>query len=228
MFSYNIIKPEIFDNNITAFFTSKPLGVEKNLIAKLLSIKEDNIVFPVQTHSDKVLIIENNYENIEADAIITQQKSILIGVKVADCVPILIYDKKNIIVGAVHAGWRGTAKKIVSKTIKTMIANFTSKPSNIFVALGPSIKGCCYNVGEDVFKELCEVTDNKFQYFKKINDKYYIDLSIINIMQLLNEGILFKNIWNSNDCTYCNPHRFFSYRYMKKYGGSQGGFIGII
>lgn len=228
MFNYNIIKPEIFDNKVTAFFTTKSLGVNKNLIAKLLSIKEDNIVFPIQTHSDIVLILDKYYKNIEADAIITQKTGILIGVKVADCIPILIYDKKNNIIGAVHAGWRGTAKEIISKTIKTMVKNFSSKPANILVALGPSIKGCCYNVGKDVLKELRKVVDSKFSFYKKINDKYYIDLSFINIMQMLNEGIEPNNIWNSNYCTYCNPDKFFSYRYMKKYNGSQGGFIGII
>jgi YfiH family protein len=225
---HEIIKPDIFGEDLTAFFTTKSVGIDKNIIAKLLAINENKIFFPEQKHTDIVHILDSNLVSVVADAVITNKKGIMLGVKVADCVPILVYEKKNRILGVIHAGWRGTVKKLTSKTIKIMKESFSSNPLDIFIALGPSIKICCYDVGEDVIKLLPNTINTHLQYISKKDNKYFIDLSTININQIMDESVPYENIWNSSDCTCCMPNKYFSYRYMKTYAGSQGGFIGIL
>ncbi len=107
-----------------------------------------------------------------------------------------------------------------------MVKQFKSLPDDIIMALGPSIKGNCYLVDIEVKDAVCKATGNGEYYMQK-DRKYYVDLSSANILQAISSGIPGKNIWNSTECTYCNPGNYFSYRYSKKYNGSQGGFIGI-
>jgi YfiH family protein len=223
-----LIYPHIFNGNIKAFFTGKPVGVEIDKITGILSLKKEDIFLPIQKHTDKVLILKDNLKPKIADAVITQQKDILIGVQTADCVPILLFDRKRSIVGAVHAGWRGTAVQIVKKTVKSMSEFFNSSPEDIIVAIGPSIRWRCYEVGYEVKDAICKATGEGTYYWKKNEKKYYLDLTSANMLQISSLGIPEKNIWISNECTYCNPDKYYSYRYSKFYNGSQGGFIGIL
>jgi YfiH family protein len=161
-----------------------------------------------------------------ADAVVTQRKGILLGVRVADCVPILLYDRLKSAVGAVHAGWRGTASQIVKKTVGMMVELFDSAPDDIVVAIGPSIRWQCYDVGIEVREAVCEATgEGKYCIWR--NGKCFIDLSSANRIQVLSSGIPADNIWSSVECTRCNPDSFYSYRYSGEYTGGQGGFIGV-
>ncbi|MEW6068602.1 MAG: peptidoglycan editing factor PgeF [Nitrospirota bacterium] len=223
-----LIRPDIFNGYVNAFFTDKSLGVDIDKISKILPIKKEDIFLPVQKHTDKVLVIDSVLNPDVADAVITRRKGILIGVQVADCVPILLFDKKKSVAGAVHAGWRGTAAQIIKKTIKLMIEDFNSAPEDILIAMGPSIRGNCYTVDDDVRDAVCRVTGNGEYYIRRSDGKYSIDLSSANMIQAISMGIPEKNIWRSKDCTYCNPNKYYSYRYSKAYNGSQGGFIGIL
>jgi len=215
-----------FSNGVKAFFTSKSLGAEINKISNILSIKKEDIFLPIQRHTDKVLVIESDLESKVADAIVTKRKGILIGVQVADCVPVLLFDRKKSIIGSVHAGWRGTAAQIVKKTIKLMVEDFNSSPDDIIIAFGPSIRWNCYYVGYEVKDAVCKATGNG-KYHVKTDGGYCIDLSSANMLQALSMSIPEKNIWSSNECTYCNPDKYYSYRYSNGCAGRQGGFIGI-
>ena len=221
-----LICPDIFDGHVKAFFTSKSLGAEINKISNILSIKKEDIFLPIQRHTDKVLVIESDLESKVADAIVTKRKGILIGVQVADCVPVLLFDRKKSIIGSVHAGWRGTAAQIVKKTIKLMVEDFNSSPDDIIIAFGPSIRWNCYYVGYEVKDAVCKATGNG-KYHVKTDGGYCIDLSSANMLQALSMSIPEKNIWSSNECTYCNPDKYYSYRYSNGCAGRQGGFIGI-
>ncbi|MBE0425665.1 MAG: peptidoglycan editing factor PgeF [Nitrospirae bacterium] len=223
-----LICPDIFNDQVKAFFTTKHLGVEIDKITSILSFKKENIFLPVQKHTDEVLVLKNGLEPEIADAVITQRKGILIGVQTADCVPVLLFDRKRLVVGAVHAGWRGTAAQIVKKTIESMNKLFNSFPEDIIIAIGPSIRWSCYEVGCEVKDAICKVTGEKTYYWKKNEKKYYLDLTSANMLQISSMGIPEKNIWISDECTYCNPNKYYSYRYSKSYNGSQGGFIGIL
>ena len=105
-----------------------------------------------------MLVLDSDLSPRIADAVITNNKGILLGVQVADCVPVLLYDVKRNVIGVVHAGWRGTAVSILKKTIETMRERFSSFPDDIKIAIGPSIRWCCYHVGYDVLESVEKAT----------------------------------------------------------------------
>ncbi|MEW6162547.1 MAG: peptidoglycan editing factor PgeF [Nitrospirota bacterium] len=217
---------DFFSNRVKAFFTRKSLGVNIEEICSILSIKREDVYLPVQRHTDKIQVIRTDLNPKIADAVLTKRKGILIGVQVADCVPILFSDIKRLIVGAVHAGWKGTAAQIVKKTIKLMVRDFYSSPEDIKIALGPSIRWSCYHVDSKV-KDAVRKATGEGEYYLQRDGGYCIDLSSANMYQALSMGIPEGNIWISHECTYCNPKEYYSYRYVKDRTGRQGGFIGI-
>jgi len=137
-----------------------------------------------------------------------------------------LYDSRRLLVGAVHAGWKGTASQIMKKTIILMIDEFDSFPEDIKIAFGPSIRRSCYQVGVEVKEAIYEATGEGDYYLSK-DERHYIDLTSANRYQAMSMGIPERNIWVSRECTYCNPQDYHSYRYEKNYNGAQGGFIGI-
>jgi YfiH family protein len=217
---------ENFSNGVKAFFTRKSLGVDIKEISIILSIKKQDIYLPLQRHTDKVITLENSFNPEIADAVITGRKGVLIGVQVADCVPVLLLDKRNSTIGAVHAGWRGTAAQIIPKTIESMMRHFNSSPEDIHIAIGPSIRWSCYQVGYEVKNAICNATGDGEYYIHK-DGRYCIDLSSANKYQAISMGVLKENIWISHECTYCDPKEYYSYRHDKGITGSQGGFIGV-
>jgi YfiH family protein len=244
-----IIKPSLFDRlPINAFFTTK---MSEHLDFLTSQTPDNKVYLPIQKHTDKVLVLDYDLEPKIADAVITNRKDILIGIQVADCVPLLLYDKKKNVIGAVHAGWRGTSEGILKKTIKAMSDRFYSSPTDVLIAMGPSIRWCCYGVGYEVIEAVCKATevrkirssedkrkeDNSYLlnsstsqplFCKKKGDKYCLDLSTANKYQALSLGIPLENIWMSNECTSCLPEKYYSYRYAKGTTGRQYGFIGIV
>lgn len=211
----------------SACFTGKNPGADPESIAKLYRTTKDHIYFPIQKHTDKIMVIEASLEPAIADAVITRQKGLLIGVQVADCVPILLCDPEKQVVGAVHAGWRGTAEAILKKTIHAFCERFSSNPAHILVAIGPSIRQCCYEVDGDVIRAVSHATGDG-AYFRTRGDKFLLDLAAANQLQAVAMGVSEDNIWKSDYCTFCSPEKFFSYRFSRGSTGRQAGFIGII
>ena len=224
----DLICPDIFERDIKAFFTTRVLGADIKRICEFVSLQKDDIFLPIQRHTSRVFVLDTDMVPPVADAVITKRKGILVGVKVADCVPILLHDREETAVGAVHAGWRGTADQIVRKTIRAMGERFSSSPQNIRIAIGPSIRWDCYIVDREVKERICEATGEGTYMREHTNGKYFIDLASANVQQALSMGVLKENIWMSPDCTCCNPHAYYSYRYGKNSRGRQGGFIGIL
>jgi len=155
------------------------------------------------------------------DAMITNQKNIVLSILTADCVPILLFDRKQNVIAAIHAGWKGTKGNIVLKTVEKMIKDFHSNPHDIIAGIAPSIGRCCYEVGEDVAKYFYDFP----QAYDKKDDKYMLDLPLINRAQLLSMGLIPDNIEMSDICTSCNVEKFFSYR---KEEGCSGRFMSMI
>jgi YfiH family protein len=199
---------EIFKNYpVKSYFSKRINGLEE------LNIKP---FIAVQKHTDKIFLIKEKSDTTNrpiADALITNLKKIPIGVKTADCVPLLMYDIENNVIAAVHSGWKGTAQKIAVKTIKKMTEVYKSKPQNILIAVGPSICGRCYSVGKDVIEEFKKIISYDF-YIKK-DDRFFIDLKEINKNLLKDAGVEEKNIFIHPDCTYCKNEEYQSYRYHK-------------
>ncbi len=183
-----------------------------------------------QTHSDHISIVSTSSEvgwrdastAIEdCDALITNQKELMLTILTADCVPILLFDPKQNVVAAIHAGWKGTYKEIAFKTVQKMQSVFESNPKDIIAGIAPSIGSCCYEVGEDVAKHFLEDKNAYTQQGKK----YMLNLPYINKKQLLKAGLEAENIELSNICTACEVESYFSYR---KEQGCSGRFMSMI
>ncbi|MBZ4663836.1 MAG: pgeF [Caloramator sp.] len=196
----------------------------KNLFKALTdnNMNIDKAVYLRQVHGDEIYIVNSeNYREVKSkfgDALITKEKGIPIGVFTADCVPIIIVDYINKIIAVVHAGWKGTDKRILRKTIEKMVKEFDCDCENMYVVLGPAIASCCFEVGEDVY--------NKFNFREKRDGKYYVDLFLENKKQALDLGVLDRNILLSNICTKCNNDLFYSYR-VNTNTGRIGTFISL-
>jgi len=187
-----------------------------------LGITPGQLKFARQCHSDHIQAIRTLEDQPgEADAIITALPGAAIAVLVADCVPVLLYDEKRRAVAAVHAGWRGTVKKIVSKTIRRMKEEFNSAPSDILVGIGPSISAERYEVGEEVIEQVKEVFDGGAGLLKegKAPGKAYFDLWECNKRQALEEGVPESQIEIAGVCTFSNPRLFFSARKLGPVSG---------
>jgi polyphenol oxidase len=217
--------PNMAHPRIEAFFTMKTLHHPETMMHEIFP-SDTEMYMPIQRHTDRVIILEKNRSPEIADAVLTQKRELFIGICVADCIPVLLFDKRKFVAGAVHAGWRGTASRILGKTIQAMIRQYQSLPDDIMIALGPGIKECCYEVGSEVRDAICRVAgDGNFAIGK--GGKFFIDLSAVNKLQALRLGVPEKNIWVSDECTYCNHDKYHSYRYHKDHAGRQGGFIRI-
>lgn len=221
----DLVIPNVFGASVTAFFTGRRYGTDPADIARLLKRSETLIYMPIQKHTDKVFVLEAGMGPVIADAVVTKRKDVLIGVQVADCVPILLSYRGGGPVAAVHAGWRGTASGILINTIRKMSDRFGVDPSGLSVAIGPSIGGCCYCVGHDVFSAVVNAT-GQGDYHKEKAGQYFLDLKAANKHQAISAGVSEDRIWISDDCTSCKPERYYSYRLSKGPAGRQGGFIG--
>jgi YfiH family protein len=158
---------------------------------------------------------------------VTDARNTFLGVLTADCVPILFLARQQKIVAVVHAGWRGTLKGIVGKTVKLFLESYSVLPSELEVALGPSIDACCYEIGRDVAQPLIEHwAELATSSIENRDDKSYLDLRNLNRAILHRAGIPQSQIYRVGPCTSCAKAEFFSYRREKKETGRQISFIG--
>jgi len=209
----------------------KTIISNRDLVAKeLQTTKPLHFIVANQTHSDNIHIVTEDktkgWKSLsdaieECDALITDRPHVMLTILTADCVPILLYDTKNHVIAAIHAGWKGTKAQIASKTITKMKETFNTKVEDIIAAIAPSIGACCYEVGEDVAQHFFDTP----QGFRQVQDKYMLDLPQINKIQLLQAGLKEEHIEMSNICTACDVEHFFSYR---KEQGCSGRFMSMI
>jgi hypothetical protein len=222
-----VIPPIFHSYQVNAFFTTKAAQCDLSRLAELLAVPSRDIYMPIQKHTDKVMVLDYDREPKIADAVVTNNRGIFIGVQAADCVPVLLFDKKHRVAGAVHAGWRGTAASIVKKTIEMMSQRFSSYPADIIMAIGPSIRSCCYEVGYEVIEAVTRAS-GEGDYSMTNGAKYCLDLASANRQQAISSGVLPEQIWLSDECTFCLPEKYFSYRFAKGTTGRQCGVIGIV
>lgn len=148
----------------------------------------------------------------EGDALISTDPGKAIGVRTADCVPILLLDMETRAVAAVHAGWRGCAAEIVGCAIHKMAADFQTRPSNLLAAIGPCVRECCYEVGGEVVAQFEARIPEWRSTPAKPNGKRNLNLSALNIRQMRAAGIPESQIFDSCLCTCCQIETFYSYR----------------
>lgn len=223
-----VSKGDLGELNLSFKVNDEKANVVENRkrLAEAMGVISEKILFPSQTHSTNIKVIESNTSDKDledTDAILTAEKGLLISVMSADCVPILLYDFKERVIGAVHAGWRGSVGRILSKTISAMEKNFGTKAENLIAGIGPSICQEVYEVGEEVIvgvrKSLGEQPGILLN--KGREDKAFLNLWEINKRQLLEAGVRESSIETAGICTYKNDTTFFSAR---KSGNKAGRF----
>ena len=194
-----------------------------------------------QVHSATIHIIRNASEDLatpdgkailEGDGLMTDQPGGLLAVGTADCIPVLVIDPHNKAVAAFHAGWRGTAARIVEQGIATMQATYGSWPGHLHAAIGPGIGPCCYTVGEEVHASFTTNFTYADQLFHHTGDDLKLDLWQANRRQLLAAGLSGQHITVAGECTACTrtsrrERRFFSHRAEDGRAGRMLNAVGI-
>jgi YfiH family protein len=201
-----------------------------------------------QFHSDVIRLFDAAPpEPCRGDASATDRPGLLLAVQTADCVPILLADTRRRVVAAVHAGWRGTLRRIVQKTVGRMRMEYGTRPGDLIAALGPAIGGCCYEVGTEVARDFSSQFARASEWFDELRTgdepnplqwmnmmppghqpppkNVLLDLRQANRAQLLDAGLSQKNIFVSGLCTACRRDLLFSYR---KEGPQSGRLMAVI
>ena len=189
-------------------------NVKKNLqiVKKKISKSKKNIFLLHQIHSNKFVYIDDKYKlktKPKADAIITNQRNLPIGVLTADCVPILIFDNKKNMIAAIHAGWKGAYKDIIKRVISFMIKK-GCKPKNVSAVIGPCISVKNYEVKKDFIKKFIKKDKKNKIFFKNFKNKNFFSLNSYIHSQL--KGLNIKNIEVINKDTFDTKNNFFSAR----------------
>ena len=185
-----------------------------------------------QVHSAEMHTVDTTAKNailMTGDGLLTAAPGLLLGILTADCVPVLIADMRRRVVGAFHAGWRGTVQRIVEKGAAEMIARFGSKPADLGALIGPAIGACCYIVGSEVRERFLV----EFEYGAEVMSlvpeavpgTVKLDLREANRRQLLTAGLPGDRIHLAGSCTSCEPQRYFSHRQS---GGRTGRMMSVV
>lgn len=179
-----------------------------------------------QIHSTQVMVFDRPVKTGvltqgEGDALVTNQRQVLLVVRTADCVPVLLVDNEIGVIGAIHAGWRGAVGGIVPKTIQTCVEQFGSDVANMYVAIGPSIGLCCYEVDVPVIEPLRRHYPDWVGVFEETTvGKGMLDLKQLIWHQILASGIPEHQVERIEHCTRCRDDLFFSYRREGKVNGT--------
>ncbi len=192
---------------------------------KSVGITNSNIFFVNQVHSDKIFLLDDvditcdDVAKISADALLTHIPGKPIGVFTADCIPVLIYDPRLKVIGAIHAGRRGSEQDILFKVVREMGRVYGSCPEELVAGFGPAIGGCCYEVGEDCVEPFKKMFPDERGWLRPgTSGKYFIDLITVNKMAGEKAGLLPENIFSLDHCTCCSSSNLYSYRREGKTG----------
>lgn len=211
-----------------------PRNVLQNyrILGDAVGFAPERLVFARQVHGDTIRYVtaENAGEGLFApvqmacDALVTDVPGLALAVFTADCTPILLWDRAGGAVGAIHAGWRGTAADIAGKTVRAMQAYFGSEPEDICGAIGPNIGACCFETDGDVPGAIRETLGKETDRFvTRTGAKYHVDLKGVNRALLERAGVVQVDV--SQACTACQPERFWSHRVVGQDRGSMAAVI---
>lgn len=210
-----------------------PENVAKNhkILANAIGFDTKKLVLSHQVHGDTVRCVTaadargmDHHTYPECDGLITNDSGTALMIFTADCTPILLYDPVTGAVGAVHAGWRGTALDIAGKAVGAMVDAFGCRPADIRAAIGPNIGFCCFETDAEVPDAMVKTYGADAEaWLRPSGDKYYVNLKEINALSLRRAGVIHIEI--STDCTMCSHDRFWSHRFTRGVRGSQGALI---
>lgn len=234
---------------ITAVFTTRHGGISKapytsanlafhvgdnvndvianhDLLARVLGYNRKGLIHMRQIHSDRIVIVDETLDfdtPPECDALITNTPDTPLMVMSADCTGILIYDPVQKAIGAVHAGRAGALNTILPKTIAAMKHAFGTNQNDLYIAMGPSIGGCCYEVNETIGAE-CDALGYA-NALRRVEGKVFLDVNTILLQQLKELNIPSEQIEVAPECTSCKSDEYFSYRSDKQHTGRLAGVI---
>ncbi len=211
-------KREQFDLQYVLKLQTSSILYEYPFKRLIKSMRLDNLIFLRQIHGTDGLLITSKTQAAsimpfmcEGDFLVTNVLHVGLGVATADCIPIIIFDKMKHVVGIVHVGWRGSVAGVVIKAVEQMQKQFQVQLKNLRIFMGPSAKGCCYLVGQNVLNEL-----ERYSYYEdvihRIQGKIYVDLPLFNCLLLEEYGIKKEAFHLTYSlCTICDQS-FCSYR----------------
>lgn len=193
-----------------------------------LGISLEDLVLPQQAHGARVAVVGRRDRGrgardragavLETDALATHVPSVAVGIQTADCLPIFFFDPRHEVVAIAHAGWRGTAAGIAAEVLRVLAQRFKTDPSEVWTAIGPGIRACCYEVKEDVASRFKGAVQER-------GGRLYADLAEANRHLLREAGVTPQRIVDCELCTACESERFFSYR---REGSRAGRMLSVI
>jgi YfiH family protein len=201
-----------------------------SLIADSFSIPASRLVLMGQVHGGRVAILDGDGpppESIpECDGLITDRPGVALGIRTADCVPLLVVDRVRRVIGVAHAGWRGTALGIGSRMVDLFEQRFASRVEDILIAIGPAIGVCCYQVDTPVYAAFSSRpgAERFFHPCREVG-RWMLDLALANRIGLTERGVPAGNIFSAGHCTACRRAIFFSYRASLGNTGTQINFL---
>jgi hypothetical protein len=206
------------------------LNLERIAAAFGIAVSQFRMVH--QVHGDGVWMLDGGAPlsagdpSPESDAIVTDRPGVALCIKTADCVPIFLADPVRRVIGAVHAGWKGTALQIAGKAVREMVERFGVRSADLSAVIGPAIGPCCYEVDTGVYHAMNGDPDQDF-FFRagRRSGKWMLDLFQANRRQLIRSGVPPQGIRQANLCTACHPELFFSHRAQAGNTGRQLNFI---
>jgi polyphenol oxidase len=242
---------------LTADDDRETVFANRRLLAEAITGNADTPLVTIRQIHSSILVLCGGQDATrerpcKGDGLMTVQPGVLLGVQTADCIPVLVADRKRPAVAAFHAGWRGTVKRIVESGVGRMRLEFGSQPEDLIAAIGPGIGACCYSVGEEVlssfesqfvygrelFREVYSVDPVRTKYpmlfltqrapgHSPIGPSLHLNLIEANRRQLLDAGLKPRSIQVIGGCTNCHPELFFSHRASKGHAGRMMNVIGI-
>lgn len=220
--------------NVTAAQGDDPVRVEENwnILSRSFGIPLRSFLVLDQVHGDEVLVVREDPSSAPdrdapaCDACVTGLPGVALCIKTADCVPVFLLDPCRQVVGAIHAGWGGTALKIAARVVDVMVREFQCRPADILAAIGPSIGPCCYEVDGRVYRAMNHHSGSE-RFFRSRShfERWNLDLPLANFHQLLEKGLQGNHVALSGHCTCCNPDLFFSHRRERGHTGRHVNFI---
>ena len=212
--------------NCTPYTGDEPTIVRahQEQLCQWLGIPTERLIIPYQTHSCRVLVADDTFTHLSADAkhallqekdaLVTDLHGLCLCVSTADCIPILLYDCRHKAIAAIHAGWRGTIADIVTHTFETMHNRYSTEGTDVYAVIGPGISLDAFEVGNEVYETFHEAgfAMRNISRWHDEKEKYHLDLPAANRIQMESCGIPSEQIYSSNICTYAQHREFFSAR----------------
>lgn len=223
---------KIDSSRVQHLFSSRIGWEGENRLINQIFKSDKKVISLRQVHGDQVEIIDRRFVDnwkegrlVDGDGLLTDRDDLILKTYHADCTPLYFIDYSKNVVGLAHAGWKGTFKNIMGRMLDKMQSVYGCNKSNIWVYIGPAIKSCCYEVGEDLYKDFSLSYGNYREAFSARCGKYYLDSQIINFNQALDCGLDKSKVYLEPMCTSCNVDKLYSYR---RENGTKGRLITAI